>query len=1336
MANKTLNELNPDLQALVDELTARLRSSDAWKDVITSSTGQTLIEFIAATGTMIHYNLERQIPENFISTALTTNGIMANSIMLGVNPRRNVSARTMCTLRQTGDSDSPLSVPPRSQFLVGNVHFYNPAGFEIPANSDPVNDILLVQGRIVTDRETGTGAEFQEYETSVGGFQIAENFQRYPADDVTFEGQVFQTNPIAFNVSATNLQAALNEISRLNGASVTVATGTAAIGSKARPWIVSLPSGANPELVSANADGLVGGDIVISHRTLNSVNTLEVYKEIGVLAGTFIIRYGARDIVRGRGQTASGCRVVVGENLYRGDAKSLFGYRSGDRVFLEKVMPDGKIRLSFPSRVNGEVPDEGEEIVITYAVSEGADANTAAVNQPVRITGISGAGRVEGNTTTAVSGGVNAENPELIRHLSPRLFAAAERAVRRDDWRALALRFNRVELADAQVWGEYEEQKEKNREDNTLMNSIKIALLPTQSRSAPQFSIGSGDGNSRSFGTEASPIELPASVGKVERGSLVASYASAAGESERLRDDGQGNFISNFTPRNEVQSIYTNSGTNEVQRVFRNADVTSGTFTLKLGSNGIETEDIPYNANAAKIETELNKLSGVTVKVTGTGESESNAWVIEFLEPGRQDVVALVATPSNIITVNTATGGQTGGTFKLLSNGKQNIYAHSAVTGGTFTLTYDGQTTDANNPIPYRKGQKVYRANSVTGGTFTLTYKGQTTAPIPWNGGAGKTLQKIYRNEDVTGGLFTLKNSANTNLLADIPLGQVIELRKTGQLLSGKTFTIQLVDRSSGTPVSKSTTLVGSSLISGDEATKRNYIRGQFQASSMMADVQVEGTGMQTDPWLLLFKDPILNNSEFTVTSTGAGDGNLEELIVSSADYIKRKLQERAGITEVNVTGTGESVNNAWIVEYINPALPSATEIPVSNTEMHGLRGSPNPRVLVNSSSTAAEVIDRRLENLSTIDSVAVPDAAGTQADPWLISIIPTDTSNYASLTYDDAELTPNATDGTLLTVERTTATLMEEALQSLSNITQVTVNGLGTANTPWVVDFLNPNLNLHMLIANDDALTGSNGLTIENGEATVDIPFNATPETIKRILVPDPNDEDYPGGLSNIKDVSVTGAGISSNPWRVTFRGAHSGHAQVPFTIDKSGLTPLGENTTAEIEQVVAGRGVGSGTINYETGAIWLTFAVAPDSSSTVTANYDVIGISESDKAEFIQHMDEYKPLATQIVIQDAQANVVDVSVDVFYHQGQEATAVKQEARQALSKVFERKLGLLGKDLHESDIRGPIDRLDSVDYVTVRVSPNLPVTTNNGQFLKALAGVANVKITTQVSNR
>ena len=143
--------------------------------------------------------------------------------------------------------------------------------------------------------------------------------------------------------------------------------------------------------------------------------------------------------------------------------------------------------------------------------------------------------------------------------------------------------------------------------------------------------------------------------------------------------------IHTSNPQLEPQQHFTwklnfnGAGPNEVQTVTIARNPTGGTFTLTW--SGQTTAAIAYNATAAAVASALKALSNIGDNdVTVTGPA-GGPWVVTF-------VGALAETDVAQMTGN---GGSLTGTYNEI----QLVTITGAPTGGTFTLTWSGQTTSA-----------------------------------------------------------------------------------------------------------------------------------------------------------------------------------------------------------------------------------------------------------------------------------------------------------------------------------------------------------------------------------------------------------------------------------------------------------------------------------------------------------------------------------------------------------------------------------------------------------------------------------------------------------------
>jgi len=133
---------------------------------------------------------------------------------------------------------------------------------------------------------------------------------------------------------------------------------------------------------------------------------------------------------------------------------------------------------------------------------------------------------------------------------------------------------------------------------------------------------------------------------------------------------------------------------NEVQEVELEGSPSAGTFTLSY--NGQTTAGIAYNAASGAVQSALEALSNIgaeNVEVTG---SAGGPWTIQFIGALKNQNLALmtgdfsgVTGATDILITLVCNGGTAGGA----GNEVQLLTVTGSPTGGTFTVTYGGDTT-------------------------------------------------------------------------------------------------------------------------------------------------------------------------------------------------------------------------------------------------------------------------------------------------------------------------------------------------------------------------------------------------------------------------------------------------------------------------------------------------------------------------------------------------------------------------------------------------------------------------------------------------------------------
>lgn len=143
-----------------------------------------------------------------------------------------------------------------------------------------------------------------------------------------------------------------------------------------------------------------------------------------------------------------------------------------------KMRSDGRAYIKFGNNSNGIVPTSGSSVRIEYVSNGGKDGNIEKSNIDIQLTtplyfvenSVNTLLDIEVTSSQVASGGYNTQSLEVLKESSPYVFASGDRAVRRDDYKAILL--NKCGYISANVWGEYEEAKHQGGYDKIMMNTV------------------------------------------------------------------------------------------------------------------------------------------------------------------------------------------------------------------------------------------------------------------------------------------------------------------------------------------------------------------------------------------------------------------------------------------------------------------------------------------------------------------------------------------------------------------------------------------------------------------------------------------------------------------------------------------------------------------------------------------------------------------------------------------------------------------------------------------------------------------------------------------------
>lgn len=167
-----LSQSQPDFEALVLQLQIFLNSRATWSDLLTSSTGETLIEMMAAVGTFNQFAIEIAAREGFLDTAVRESSIYAITRMLGVRIGRKSPAGCDVTLTRVGDLTYSRLLPRFTQFTVNGQKFFN--RFPIQFDQGQATSIgKLYEGQLKIQNIPATSQAFTEIYLNEPGFTVS-----------------------------------------------------------------------------------------------------------------------------------------------------------------------------------------------------------------------------------------------------------------------------------------------------------------------------------------------------------------------------------------------------------------------------------------------------------------------------------------------------------------------------------------------------------------------------------------------------------------------------------------------------------------------------------------------------------------------------------------------------------------------------------------------------------------------------------------------------------------------------------------------------------------------------------------------------------------------------------------------------------------------------------------------------------------------------------------------------------------------------------------------------------------------------------------------------------
>lgn len=174
MSNQLIiSDTSADFEQFVSDFEAYLKQKQAWKGNLTTMTGQTLIELVAALGAFDQAKISRAFQDCFAETAVSDEAIRACAVMQGVRMTRRLPAQMQVELTGTRG----LVLPTFTQFECAGYSFFNREAitFLNSEESDTVTlTVTLFQGEVHYVEVTGDGSNLQAWVSSEDSFVVSD----------------------------------------------------------------------------------------------------------------------------------------------------------------------------------------------------------------------------------------------------------------------------------------------------------------------------------------------------------------------------------------------------------------------------------------------------------------------------------------------------------------------------------------------------------------------------------------------------------------------------------------------------------------------------------------------------------------------------------------------------------------------------------------------------------------------------------------------------------------------------------------------------------------------------------------------------------------------------------------------------------------------------------------------------------------------------------------------------------------------------------------------------------------------------------------------------------
>ena len=423
-----LSTVKPDFESLLLQLQLYLTSTGVWQDLQTSSTGETLMEMMAAVGALNQFGIESAARETTLTTAVRDSSIYAITRMLGVRIHRKYPSGVTVNLTRT-DTSVLVAIPAYTQFSVNGQNFFNR------------NTLMYAQGSAVA----------------------AERLYFGPVKEIV-SSTTLRLNLDALNVAVLRLgdTFTLSINSGLDSGQVKTIT---YIGGNVGDDLFRLASTDTPfTQMSSVRVSVLRTAVRLFEGTITEekfVSDGSPFRQIYLTPANFVVS----DVDVNVTVTNIDGTITTWGHIDDG----MWNAGSTDQVFFDSTSGLGETIIAFGDGTNGAIPLLGTTINIKYATTSGQSANNGLSDLEVTCKDYNW---MKGKTSSVISGGADQKPASYYRFMAPLIFKARNRGVSETDYLGVSLDYPGIISANIMA------QRDIAPHDLRWMNQVQICLLP------------------------------------------------------------------------------------------------------------------------------------------------------------------------------------------------------------------------------------------------------------------------------------------------------------------------------------------------------------------------------------------------------------------------------------------------------------------------------------------------------------------------------------------------------------------------------------------------------------------------------------------------------------------------------------------------------------------------------------------------------------------------------------------------------------------------------------------------------------------------------------------